>query len=211
MSMRFHDRTEAGQLLAQRLKEYAHHPDVVVLGLPRGGVPIGFEIAQILAVPLDICLVRKLGVPDHPELAMGAIASGGIRVLNQSIIRELEISPQALAAITRQELQELKRREEIYRGNRPPLAVAGKILIITDDGLATGSTMWAAVMTLRQQHPQQMIIAVPVAPTDVCDELNQRVDQVICLLTPEPFRAIGCWYDDFAQLSDEEVCNWLNT
>ncbi|HIK55756.1 MAG TPA: phosphoribosyltransferase [Synechococcales cyanobacterium M55_K2018_004] len=202
---RFQDRTEAGQALATRLKAYADRPDVLVLGLPRGGVPVAYEIAAALHVPLDICLVRKLGVPGHKELAMGAIASGGVRVLNYDVVSWLGISSKTIDEMAAKELRELQRRDRAYRGDRPPPDVRDRTIILVDDGLATGSTMRAAISLLKPQRPAKLIVAVPVAPPEVCRTLQSEVDDVICLMTPENFYAIGVWYENFAQTTDEEV------
>jgi putative phosphoribosyl transferase len=209
MKTRFRNRTEAGRQLAQVLKAYANRADVIVLGLPRGGVPVAYEVAKALNAPLDICIVRKLGVPGHKELAMGAIASGGVRVLNYDVLGWLEISGKTIDEVAERELRELQRRDRIYRGDRPQPKVKDRTIILVDDGLATGSTMRAAIAVLKAQQPKEIIIAVPVAPADVCQELNTEVDSVICLNTPEPFYAIGLWYENFAQTTDEEVCSLL--
>jgi putative phosphoribosyl transferase len=201
----FRDRAEAGRVLAERLREYADRPDVIVLALPRGGVPVGYEVAQALHVPLDVFIVRKLGVPGHEELAMGAVATGGVRVLNEQVVRALHIPEQVIDAVARWELEELARRERLYRGDRPPPDVRGHTVILVDDGLATGSTMLAAVRALRQQQPEQIVIAVPIASRDTCDLLRDEVDDVICAATPDPFYAVGLWYENFEQLTDEEV------
>jgi predicted phosphoribosyltransferase len=192
-------------MLATRLEGYAGRPDVVVLGLPRGGVPVAFEVARALGVPLDVFLVRKLGVPGHRELAMGAIASGGVRVLSSEVVRELMISDEAIAQITGEERRELERREALYRGDRPPPDVRDRTAILVDDGLATGSTMRAAVAALRQQGPARIVVAVPVAAPSVCDDLRAEVDEVVCALQPTPFVAVGLWYDDFSPTTDDEV------
>jgi erythromycin esterase-like protein/predicted phosphoribosyltransferase len=205
----FRDRAEAGRLLAERLRAYAGRDDVVVLALPRGGVPVGYEVARALDVPLDIFLVRKLGVPGHEELALGAIASGGTRVLNTQLIESLEIPPEWIEAIDAQERRELERREREYRGSRPPPDVSGRTVIVVDDGLATGSTMLAAVEALRQDEPARIVVAVPVADPDVCAGLRTVADEVVCLSTPRPFRAVGVWYDEFAQTTDDEVRHLL--
>ncbi|MEB3338954.1 MAG: phosphoribosyltransferase [Leptolyngbyaceae bacterium] len=209
MTKRFRNRIEAGQLLAAQLLEYADRPDVLVLGLPRGGIPIAFEVAKVLHAPLDICLVRKLGVPGHKELAMGAIAPGGIRVLNQELVTVLGIARDKIEAVTAQELQELDRRDRLYRGDRPLPPIQGRIIILVDDGIATGSTMRAAIATLRQQQPQAIVVAVPVAPASIEDEFKPEVDRIVSLKTPEPFYAIGLWYDDFSQTTDAEVRDLL--
>lgn len=201
----FENRAHAGRLLAANLQEYRGRPDVLVLGLPRGGVPVAFEVAQTLGAPLDVYLVRKLGVPGHAELAMGAIASGGVRVLNQGRVRSMRISPQQLEAVTRAEEAELRRQERVYRGDRPPPAVSGRTVILVDDGLATGATMQAAVAALRSAGPKEVVVAVPVAPPETCAELEAEADRVVCAVTPEPFYAVGAWYRDFSQTSDDEV------
>jgi putative phosphoribosyl transferase len=202
---RFSNRQEAGQEVAQQLQSYAQRQDVLVLGLPRGGVPVAAEVARVLQVPLDICLVRKLGVPGHKELAMGAISAGGVRVLNQEIIAGLGISEQMIEEVEAQELQELQRRDRAYRGDRPPPDLRDRTVIVVDDGLATGSTMKAAIALIKSQQPSRLVVAVPVAPPDVCDALKAEVDEVACLLTPEPFYAIGLWYENFAQTTDDTV------
>lgn len=210
MAVGFRNRTEAGQLLATKLTVYANRLDVLVLGLPRGGVPVAFEVARALDAPLDICLVRKLGVPGNKELAMGAIAVGGVRVLNVHVVNWLDIPSQVIDEVAAKELEELERRDHVYRGNRPLPDVHSHIVILVDDGLATGSTMHAAVTTLRQQQPKHIVVAVPVAPPSICDEFRAEVDEFVCLATPEPFYAIGIWYEDFSQTTDEEVRDRLN-
>lgn len=206
----FRDRTEAGQFLAKKLSEYANRPDVVVLGLPRGGVPVAYEVAQALRAPLDVFVVRKLGVPGHEELAMGAIASGGVRVLNMDLFSYVRIPDAVIDEVAAFELRELKRRERLYRGKRRPLDVKGKIVIIVDDGLATGSTMRAAVKALRQKEPKKIVVAVPVGARETCDSFKHEVDTVaVCAMTPEPFQAVGLWYLDFSQTTDEEVHDLL--
>lgn len=209
MKQRFHDRTEAGKLLAAQLGEYADRSDVWVLGLPRGGVPVAYQIAQALNLPLDICLVRKLGVPGQPELAMGAIAPGNIMVLNDEILRSIGISRLALQQVLEDEKQELERRDRTYRENRPEPDVQGKTVLLVDDGIATGSTLRAAIATLRQKHPQEIVVAVPVASVSACELLRAIVDKIICLSTPEPLNSIGMWYLDFSQTSDQEVKHLL--
>jgi putative phosphoribosyl transferase len=201
----FRDRTEAGRVLAEQLSAYADRPDVIVLALPRGGVPVGYEVAQALHAPLDVFLVRKLGVPGHEELAMGAVATGGVRVLNEQVVRALHIPEQVIDAVARWELEELARRERLYRGDRPPPEVRGRTVILVDDGLATGATMLAAVRALRQQQPARIVVAVPIASRDTCELLRDEVDDVICAATPDPFYAVGLWYENFEQLTDEEV------
>lgn len=202
----FKNRTEAGRVLAKRLVQYSNRPDVVVLALPRGGVPVGFEVAQALHAPLDVFVVRKLGAPGHEELALGAIAAGGVRVLNKSVVNYLYISDELIDQITAREQKELERREHLYRGARPPLDVCGRTVIVVDDGLATGSTMRAAVQALRRQQPARIVVAVPVAARATCDSFKKEVDTMcVCANTPEPFEAVGLWYRDFSQTTDEEV------
>lgn len=203
--MLFRDRTEAGKRLAQALQSYADRPDTLVLGLPRGGVPVAFEVAKALKAPLDVFVVRKLGVPRHEEMAMGAIASGGVRVLSQGLVEALNISQAKIDTVTAKEQQELERRERAYRNNRPMPDLSHHTVILVDDGLATGSTMKAAVQALRLQHPHRIVMAVPVASVSVCQEFKQLVDEVVCAETPEPFRAVGLWYDNFSQTTDQEV------
>jgi predicted phosphoribosyltransferase len=205
MPVPFRDRTDAGRQVAARLSRFADRPGVVVLGLPRGGVPVAYEVARALHAPLDIFLVRKLGVPGHEELAMGAIASGGVRVLNEDVVQSLRIPPAAIDYVAAREQAELERRESSYRGGRPAPDVSGRVVILVDDGLATGSTMKAAVAALRQQNPARLVVAVPVAALPTCAELAGLVDEIVCAETPEPFYAVGTWYDDFAQTTDEEL------
>lgn len=207
----FHDRSDAGRQLAQRLFGYAHRADVLVFGLPRGGVPVAFEVAQALDAPLEVFVVRKLGVPGHEELAMGAIAAGGVRVLNEEVIEGLGIADHVVEDVVKEQEQELRRRLQQYRGERPPPEVRGRTVILIDDGLATGSTMRAAVAAMRQQQPARLVVAVPVAAASTCQELRQEkgLDEVVCLLTPEPFMAVGLWYEDFSQTSDQEVRDLL--
>jgi erythromycin esterase-like protein/predicted phosphoribosyltransferase len=202
---RFRDRTHAGRLLAERLRQYAHRDDVIVLGLPRGGVPVAFEVARELDAPLDVFVVRKLGVPGHEELAMGAIATGGTRVLNKQLIESTGIPLEWIEAIDAKERRELERRERAYRGERPPPELAGRTVILVDDGLATGSTMLAAVWAVRQEEPARIVVAVPVADPDVCEALRGEADEVVCVHTPRPLGAVGAWYVDFSQTTDEEV------
>ncbi|MGG6297807.1 phosphoribosyltransferase [Leptolyngbya sp. AN02str] len=202
---KFQNRTDAGQLLAARLEFYAKQPNVLVLGLPRGGVPVAYEVATALNAPLDVCLVRKLGVPGQEELAMGAIASGGVRVLNHDVVDELGISRRTIDAVTAQELRELQRRDRLYRDDRPHPEVRDRIVILVDDGIATGSTMRAAIAVIRAQHPAKLIVAVPVAPLKACHELRAEVDELVCLMVPNDFYAIGLWYQDFSQTTDETV------
>jgi len=201
---------EAGHKLAEALGEYADRQDVVVLGLPRGGVPVAFEIANHLHAPLDVMVVRKLGVPGEPELAMGAIAQGGVLYLNQDVIAALAISQDAIDAVTERERQELKRRERLFRGDRPPLRVGTRTAILVDDGLATGATMSAAVAALRQARAKRIGIAVPTAAADSLARLSKECDDVVCLATPDPYFAVGVWYQDFNQVSDEEVRELLD-
>ena len=207
--MIFRDRTEAGRMLAAKLTRYANRSDVVVLGLPRGGVPVAYEVARQLHVPLDVFLVRKLGLPGHEELAMGAIATGGVRVLNQDVVRALGIPEDIIESVANREQQELERRERIYRGNRPPVDVRDRIVILVDDGLATGSSMRAAVAALRQQEPGRIVIAVPIGALQTCGELRDEADEIVCHYTPEPFHAVGLWYEDFSQTTDQEVHDLL--
>jgi putative phosphoribosyl transferase len=202
---RFAERADAGRVLAEELEQYRDRDDVIVLALPRGGVPVGFEIAEHLHVPLDIFLVRKLGFPGHEEFAIGAIASGGVRVLNAAALRMGEISQDEIDAIAKREEAELRRREQEYRGDRPHPKLEGKTIILVDDGLATGSTMRAAVAALRQQNPAKIIVAVPVASADACELLSREAGEVLCASIPEPFHAVGLWYDNFSQTTDEEV------
>jgi putative phosphoribosyl transferase len=203
--MAFRNRREAGRALASRLSRYADRPDVVVLALPRGGVPVAFEVAQALGAPLDVFLVRKLGVPGHEEVAMGAIASGGVRVLNDDVIRLVGIPMSAVEAVAAREGEELHRREMAYRGSRPAAAVADRTVILVDDGLATGASMKAAVAALRRERPASIVVAVPVAAAETCQEFRQEVEDVVCAVTPEPFMAVGAWYEDFSQTTDAEV------
>jgi putative phosphoribosyl transferase len=201
----FRDRNEAGRLLAEKLRRYAGYPNIIVLALPRGGVPVGYEVAHVLGAPLDIFLVRKLGVPGYEELAMGAVASGGVRVLNEEVVRVLRIPENVIDAVAEWEQQELARRARVYRDDRPEPDVAGRTVILVDDGLATGSTMLAAIQALRQQQPAMLIMAVPTAPPDTCEEMRSRADDVVCAITPEPFYSVGLWYENFSQTTDEEV------
>jgi predicted phosphoribosyltransferase len=207
--MSFHDRTEAGRALATGLNAFAGRPDVLVLALPRGGVPVAYEVAQALQAPLDIFIVRKLGVPRHEELAMGALASGGVRVLNDEVVHDLCIPDEVIEAVTAQAQQELERRERLYRGERPPPDVRGRTVILVDDGLATGSTMRAAVAALRRLGPARIVVAVPVGAAETCAALREEADAVLCHHTPEPFYAVGAWYQDFTQTTDDEVRDLL--
>lgn len=202
---RFRDRSEAGRRLAAALEGYAGRRNLLVLALPRGGVPVGFEVARALKAPLDVMLVRKLGVPGHEELAMGAIASGGVRILSDDVIAAFGITDRVIAAVAAQEQEELDRREKLYRDNRPSPLIRGRTVILVDDGLATGSTMRAAGLAIRAQNPEHLVVAVPVAPAETCAALRREVDDVICAASPEPFFAVGNWYEDFSQTSDAEV------
>jgi putative phosphoribosyl transferase len=201
----FHDRRDAGRQLAAKLSQLAGRDDLVVLGLPRGGVPVAYEVARALGAPLDVFVVRKLGVPGHEELAMGAIASGGVRVLNRDVLRQAGINGDTLERVTEAEQRELERREREYRDGREPLDPAGRTVVLVDDGLATGSTMRAAVAALREQRPNAIVVAVPTASEQTCKEFESEVDAIVCATTPEPFYAVGLWYEDFSQTSDEEV------
>lgn len=206
----FRNRLQAGQLLGQELvRQLGDLDDPLVLALPRGGVPVAHGVAQALHAPLDVFIVRKLGVPGQEELAMGAIASGDVLVINDEVVSQLRIPRNAIDTVAAREAQELERRERSYRGNRPPLDVRDRTVIIVDDGLATGSTMRAAVRALQRMDPQQIIIAVPVAASSTCEELRSEANQILCLRTPEPFQAVGLWYQDFTQTTDEEVCDLL--
>lgn len=201
----FRNRVEAGQLLGRELAGRFPQAPVIVLGLPRGGVPVAFEVAKALGAPLDVFIVRKLGVPGHEELAMGAIATGGVRVLNRDVLAYIPIPEEAIETVAAREQQELERRETSYRGSRPPLDVRGKVVIVVDDGLATGSTMRAAVEALRKMEPKEIVVAVPVAAPQTCDDFRREGIDTVCLRTPDNFEAVGMWYDDFGQTSDEEV------
>src|SRR5438128_1789490 len=208
--MLFRDRTDAGRELADRLAAYADRPDVLVLALPRGGVPVAGVVARALHTPLDVFLVRKLGLPGMEELAMGAIASGGVRVLNEDVVQTLRVPEEEIDAIAAAEQRELERRERAYRDDRPPLDVRGRTVILVDDGLATGSTMRAAVAALRRQQPARIVVAVPVAAPETCEEFRAIADEIVCLDTPEPFYAVGLWYRDFGQTTDEQVRSLLD-
>lgn len=199
------DRREAGRALSKKLAAYAGRADVLILALPRGGVPVAFELAQALRAPLDVFVVRKLGVPGHEELAMGAIAGGGVRVINDDVVRMLNIAPQVIEAIAAQEEQELERRSAVYRGHRPPLQLHDRTVILVDDGLATGASMRAAVLAVRAQGPRRVVVAAPVAEEGICREFERLVDDMVCGATPEPFVGVGRWYVDFSQTSDDEV------
>jgi putative phosphoribosyl transferase len=202
---KFRDRAHAGRLLAKKLSKYTHHKDVLILGLPRGGVPVGFEVANPLNAPLDIFLVRKLGVPGEEEFAMGAIATGGVRVLNEEVIGHMGISAQVIEAVSAREQDELRRRELAYRGHAPPPRISGKTIILVDAGIATGSTMRAAISALRQQCPSKLVIAVPTVAPSFGDELRTIADEVVAVMMTEPFYAVGQWYATSSQTSDEEV------
>lgn len=205
----FRDRREAGKILAQRLQHYAGSADVVVLALPRGGVPVAYEVSRALHSPLDVFIVRKLGLPGREELAIGAIATGGIRVLNNDVIRLLNVPEEVIAFVAERERQELARRERDYRGDRPALELRDKVVILVDDGLATGASMRAAVQGLRPLHPARIVVAVPTAAREICEAFRQEVDEIVCAMTPEPFDGVGRWYQDFQQTSDEEVRSLL--
>ncbi len=205
----FRDRIEAGQLLARELMQYSDRPGVIVLGLPRGGVPVAFEVAVALRAPLDVFIVRKLGTPGHRELAMGAIATGGVRVLNAAVVQERSIPMEIIDAVAVEEERELKRRELMYRGSSPEPEVCGKTVILIDDGIATGSTIRAAILALNAQHPACLIVAVPIAAASACRELRPEVDDVVALMEPESFFGVGQWYEDFRQTGDEEVTELL--
>ena len=209
MLTQFRDRKEAGKLLAAQLAAYANQQDLIVLALPRGGVPVGFEIAQALHAPLDVIVVRKLGVPGQEELAMGTIATSGIRILNKDVVQFLNIPDEVVDHVTAQELKELERRERLYRGERPAYDVGGRTIILVDDGIATGATMHAAVAAIKQRQPTRIIIAVPTAAPSTCDEFAMEVDELVCVIRPEPFIAVGYWYRQFSQTSDEEVHHLL--
>jgi predicted phosphoribosyltransferase len=209
-AMFFANRSDAGRQLARALQEYTHHPDALVLGLPRGGVPVAFEAAHELHLPLDVFIVRKLGMPGQEELAIGAIASGGIIVLNEDIVHYLQIDDATIHEIAKREAAELSRREQLYRGDRPLPDVHDKTVILIDDGLATGSSMRAAIAALRQMGPKRILVAVPVGAPETCEMLRQEADEVLCLETPEQFFAVGNWYADFSQISDEEVRELLS-
>lgn len=209
MLRRFRDRVEAGRELAKKLVEFTGNPDVLVLALPRGGVPVAFEVARALRAPLDVFMVRKLGVPGHEELAMGAVASGGVCVVNENVLASLKPSDEVLRAVAAREIQVLQRRERLYRGDRPPLDVRGRTVIIVDDGLATGSTMRAAVAALRRLGPARLIVAAPIAAPSTCAAFGDDVDKCICAITPDPFYAVGIWYEDFSQTTDDQVRDLL--
>jgi predicted phosphoribosyltransferase len=203
--MLFRDRIEAGAALASRLTTYRGQPDVRVLALPRGGVPVAFEVAQALHAPMDVFSVRKLGLPGHPEVAMGTIATGGVRVLNASLVQTLQIPDAVIEAVAAREQRELERRERAYRGDLPPLDVRGRTVILVDDGLATGATMRAAVQAARKLGATRVVVAVPIGARETCEEFRAEADQTVCAYTPEPFHAVGQWYADFSETTDEEV------
>ena len=205
MTSRFRDRQDAGRRLAEKLTAYAGRPDVIVLALPRGGVPVAYEVARALGAPLDVYLVRKLGVPGQEELAMGAIATGGVVVLNEPVVRGLGIPRDVIDAVTAWQQGEMERRERLYRGEAQPPDVRGRTVILVDDGLATGATMRAAVAALRKQQPARIVVAVPTAPPETCEELRTEADDVVCATTPQPFQSVGLWYEDFSQTTDDEV------
>ncbi|MUG93631.1 phosphoribosyltransferase [Scytonema sp. UIC 10036] len=208
MMNKLRDRAQAGQMLAQKLSAY-NRPEVIVLGLPRGGVLVAYEVAKALHVPLDVCIVRKLGLPGHKELAIGAIASDGVRVLNYDVISHLNISSKTIDEVAARELRELQRRDHTYRGQRPLPDLRHHTIILVDDGIATGSTIRAAIAVLKQEQPKQIIVAVPVAPPDICKQLKTEVDEVVCLIQPEPMYTIAIWYDHFSQITDEQVRHLL--
>ena len=210
MERLFANRKEAGRLLAEKLEKYAGRDDVIVLGLPRGGVPVAYEVAKRLGAPLDVFIVRKLGVPGFEELAAGAIASGNVRVLNEDVIRAIPNADTAIEAVTTREAAELKRREQTYREGRPPPELHNRVVILVDDGLATGATMRAAVKALQQSGAAKIVVAVPVGPPDTCREVKQEADEMICLSTPEFFQAVGQYYEDFSQTSDDDVRQLLS-
>jgi putative phosphoribosyl transferase len=205
---RFRDRRQAGRVLAEQLEHLRGRPGLLVLALPRGGVAVAFEVAHALQAPLDVFVVRKLGFPGHEEFAMGAIASGGVRVMNP--LPGMNVPPQAIAAVVAREQDELVRRELLYRGERPAVSIRGRTVIVVDDGLATGSTMRAAVTAIRQQHPAHLVVAVPVGAQETCRQLRSEADEVVCAATPSPFRAVGLWYENFPQAGDDEVHELLD-
>ena len=201
----FDDRRHAGRLLASRLQSYAGRPDIIVLGLPRGGVPVAFEVSSALWAPLDVLVVRKLGLPGDEELAMGAIATGGARVINRDVVQEFRIPNRIIEEVASRQAEELSRRERLYRGNKPPAEIVGRVVILVDDGLATGASMNAAVAALRKLNPGRIVVGVPIAAPATCDQFRSQVDEIVCAVTPEPFYAVGLWYKDFSPTSDEEV------
>ncbi|MBW4612689.1 MAG: phosphoribosyltransferase [Desmonostoc vinosum HA7617-LM4] len=207
--MQFQDRSVAGQILGKKLAAYANCSDILVLGLPRGGVPVAFEVAKALNAPLDVLIVRKLGVPGQEELAMGAIASGGVQILNEHIVRQVNLFNEVIAKVLLQEQHELERRERLYRGDRSFPDLRGRTVILVDDGLATGATMWAAIAAVRKQQPAQIVVAVPVAARETCQKLQAQVDALVCVANPSPFCSVGLWYENFPQTTDQEVCELL--
>ncbi len=207
--LQYRDRSEAGRILSTKLMAYAGQPGVLVLALPRGGVPVAYEVARALQAPLDVFIVRKLGVPGQEELALGAIATGGVRVLNNEVVQALQIPESVIDAVTQQEQRELMRREQLYRDGHAPAEVRGRTVILIDDGLATGATMRAAVQALRRRQPARLVVAVPVAAPPVCQEFRELVADIICAYTPEPFFGVGRWYEDFSQTTDTEVHDLL--
>jgi predicted phosphoribosyltransferase len=209
MQIRFENRAEAGRFLATKLMHYANDPNVLVLGLPRGGVPVAYEVARALDAPLDVFVVRKLGAPGHEEMAMGAVAMGGVRVLSQQIVKGLAISKPQVEAVVASERAELERREKLYRGDRPMPTMAGRTVILVDDGLATGASMWAAVLALKRFEPGRIVVAVPTAARETCAQFEREVDEVVCAIMPDPFYAVGLWYENFDQTTDEEVRDLL--
>ena len=206
----FENRRDAGKQLAKELSEFKGQNDAIVLGLPRGGIPVAYEVAKALELPLDVFIVRKLGVPGQPELAMGAIASGDIKVMNESVVRNAGISDQQIEEVAHKEKEELKKREKAYRGARPDIDLQGKTVLIVDDGLATGASMRAAISALREHNPKKIIAAIPTAPRDTCQEFESEVDQIICLRTPSPFWGVGGSYQNFSQTTNKEVRTFLN-
>jgi putative phosphoribosyl transferase len=206
----FLDRYDAGRRLAEALSSYAGQPDLLILALPRGGVPVAYEMARALHAPLDVFLVRKLGFPGHPELAMGAIATGGVRILDRQLIRMCGVPAEEIERVTEAERREMERRERLYRDGRPPPDVSGRTVILVDDGLATGSSMRAAVEALREEGAKKIVVAVPVAARDTCAAMKDEVDEIVCARTPEPFRAVGIWYADFSETTDDEVRELLS-
>lgn len=208
LALPYEDRHQAGRVLAEKLARYRGRPNLIVLALPRGGVAVGFEVARALQAPLDVFVVRKLGLPGHEEYAMGAIASGGVRVMTP--LPGLTVPPEAVAEVVAREQAELVRREQLYRSQRPAISLAGRTVIVVDDGLATGASMRAAVQAIRQQHPAHLVVAVPVGAPDTCQALREEADEVVCAATPQPFRAVGLWYEKFPQASDDEVRTLLD-
>ncbi|WP_292382125.1 phosphoribosyltransferase [Methanosarcina sp. UBA289] len=206
----YKDRVDAGKRLAKELSKYANRSDVLILALPRGGVPVAFEVAKELNVKMDVFIVRKLGVPGNEELAMGAISSDNIRVLNEDVVRSFQIPERVINMVAENELRELERRERAYRGDRPKPEISGSTVILIDDGLATGATMRAAAAALKIKNPEKIVVAVPTGAPDTCELFRREVDEVICVATPEPFYGVGAWYGNFSQTTDEEVCDLLN-